>query len=78
MKVSSMAHDGYARTMRPAHTMLDGDTIFTLSVGEVAADLSAVGALAAQVMAQAVLTAVREARPLAGFTAMRDLNPPKG
>lgn len=77
-KVSSMAHDGYARTMRPAHTMLDGDTIFTLSVGEVAVDLSAVGALAAQVMAQAVLTAVREARALAGFAAMADLNPPKG
>jgi len=41
-----MAHDGYARTMRPAHTMLDGDTIFTLSVGSIQADISAVGALA--------------------------------
>ena len=71
-KVASMTHDGYARTMRPAHTMLDGDTIFALSVGEVQADISAVGALAAQVMAQAVLGAVREASPLAGFKTMRD------
>ena len=77
-KVSSMAHDGYARTMRPAHTMLDGDTIFTLSVGGVPADLSAVGALAARVMAQAVLAGVREARSLAGFMAMSDLSPSKG
>ena len=72
-KVASMTHDGYARTMRPAHTMLDGDTIFALSVGEVQADISAVGALAAQVMAQAVLGAVREASPLAGFKTMKNL-----
>jgi L-aminopeptidase/D-esterase-like protein len=73
-KVSSMAHDGYARTMRPAHTMLDGDTIFTMSVGGVAADISAVGTLAAEAMARAVLSAVRDAASLAGFKAMADLN----
>ena len=72
-KVSSMAHDGYARTMRPSHTMLDGDTIFALSVGQVQADISAVGALAADVMAQAVLRAVREATSLAGFPAFQDI-----
>ena len=66
-KVSSMAQDGYARTMRPAHTLLDGDTIFTLSVGGADADISAVGALAAKVMEEAVLAAVRFATPLAGF-----------
>lgn len=76
-KVSSMAHDGYARTMRPAHTMLDGDTIFTMSAGGVTADISAVGTLAAEVMARAVLSAVRDAASLAGFKAMVDLNPKK-
>lgn len=77
-KVASMAHDGYARTMRPAHTMLDGDTIFALSVGEVQADISAVGTLGAHVMAKAVLTAVKEATSLAGFRAMSELAPKKG
>jgi L-aminopeptidase/D-esterase-like protein len=72
-KVSSMAHDGYARTMRPAHTLLDGDTIFTLSVGGVAADISAVGAMAAKVMEQAVLVAVRSAASLAGFPSCQDI-----
>lgn len=72
-KAASMAHDGYARTMRPAHTMLDGDTIFALSVGGVQADLSAVGALAAEVMARAVRRAVTAADSLAGFRAWRDL-----
>ena len=32
-KLASMAHDGYARTMRPAHSMVDGDTIFAMSTG---------------------------------------------
>ena len=73
MKVASMAHDGYARTMRPAHTLLDGDTIFTLAVGDVAADISAVGALAAKVMEQAVLSAVQSATALAGFPCCRDV-----
>ena len=72
-KVSSMAHDGYARTMRPAHTLLDGDTIFTLSVGGVTADVSAVGVLAAKVMEQAVLAAVRSASSLAGFPCYQDI-----
>jgi L-aminopeptidase/D-esterase-like protein len=72
-KVASMAHDGYARTMRPSHTMLDGDTIFTLSVGDIQADISAVGALATRVMAEAVLCAVQEATQLAGVPAMSDM-----
>ncbi len=71
-KIASMAHNGYARTMRPAHTMVDGDTIFCLSAGSVAADVSVVGLIAARVMEWAVLRAVREATSLAGFKACRD------
>jgi L-aminopeptidase/D-esterase-like protein len=59
--------------MRPSHTLLDGDTIFALSVGSVPSDISAVGALAAHVMGQAVLGAVRDATPLAGFMTVRDV-----
>lgn len=72
-KLASMAHDGYARAMRPAHTLLDGDTIFAMSQGEIEADLSAVGTMAAAVMAEAVWRAVRAAETLAGFRAWRDL-----
>jgi len=72
-KVASMAHDGYARTMRPSHTMLDGDTIFTLSVGGVDADISVIGAMAAKAMEQAVLNAVKEATSLAGFRCYREV-----
>lgn len=73
-KLASMAHDGLARTLRPSHTMVDGDTIFALSVGDVEADLSTVGLLAARVVEQAVLRAVAEATGLAGFSARRELS----
>jgi len=68
-KVAQMAHDGLARTIRPAHTMLDGDTLFALATGERKADVNIVGAFAAEVVAQAILRAVRAARPVAGLPA---------
>lgn len=60
-KVAQMAQDGLARTIRPSHTMLDGDAIFTLATGEKKSDPSTVGAFAAEVMAQAILRAVQKA-----------------
>lgn len=68
-KVAQMAHDGLARTVRPAHTMLDGDTIFALATGEHSADVNIVGAYGAEVFAQAILRAVRAAKPVAGLPA---------
>jgi len=57
-KVAQMAHDGVARAIRPAHTMLDGDTLFCLATGEKGADVNLVGAYAAEVVAQAIVRAV--------------------
>lgn len=74
-KVAQMSQDGVARTVRPAHTMLDGDTIFALATGEAEADVTIVGAFAAEVFAQAVLRAVRAARPAAGLPSCGDLGP---
>lgn len=60
-KVAQMAHNGLARTIRPCHTMVDGDTIFALSLDDRKADTSVIGAVAAEVVATSVLQAVREA-----------------
>ncbi|MBP7961395.1 MAG: P1 family peptidase [Caldilineaceae bacterium] len=57
-KVAQMAQDGLARTIRPAHTLMDGDTIFALATGEVPADVNVVGAYAAEVMAAAIVRGV--------------------
>lgn len=69
-KVAQMAHDGLARSIRPAHTMLDGDTIFAIATGEHNADVNIVGAYAAEVFSQAILRAVRAAKPVAGIPAI--------
>ncbi|MCM0757577.1 P1 family peptidase [Sporomusa sphaeroides DSM 2875] len=73
-KVASMAHNGYARTIRPAHTLFDGDTIFAIGTGQVAADMNAIGVLAARAVEQAVLRAVTQATALAGFRCYRDIS----
>jgi L-aminopeptidase/D-esterase-like protein len=71
-RVAQMAHNGLARTIRPAHTLLDGDTIFALATGKRRANANIVGAFAAEVTAEAILRAVRCARPVAGLPALGD------
>jgi L-aminopeptidase/D-esterase-like protein len=66
-RVAQMAQDGLARTIRPAHTMLDGDTIFALSSGNKSADLSTLGAFAAEVVSLAILRAVKMATSAGGL-----------
>ncbi len=66
-KVAQMAQDGLARVVKPAHTMLDGDTIFALSTGKKAADVNLIGAYAAEAFSMAILNAVRAAKPVAGL-----------
>ncbi len=72
-KVASMAQNGYARTIRPAHSMFDGDTIFVMATGHVEADLTVVGLLAARVVERSVAAAVRNAGPLCGLKCHADL-----
>lgn len=72
-KIAGMAQDGYARAIRPVHTTADGDSIYAVSLGRVEADQDVVGALGAQVMAQAILRAVRASKSAYGFPAAADL-----
>ena len=72
-QVALMAQDGLARAVRPAHTLFDGDTIFSLSTGDREADITLVGAYAAEVTAQAILRAVLAATPAGGLPAAQNL-----
>jgi L-aminopeptidase/D-esterase-like protein len=89
-RVAVAAHDGLARTIRPCHTPLDGDTVFALATGavEVPPDpetpasmspdvplITAVGAAAADVLARAVLVGVLAAESIAGIPTFRDMLP---
>lgn len=72
-KVAAMAQNGIGRTIRPAHTLYDGDTIFTLATGKVDADLSAVGLLAVRTVENSIVQAVRSATALCGIKSISAL-----
>ena len=74
-RMALMADDGYARAIFPSHTMGDGDTVFSLATGkwDGQADVSLIGALAADAMAKALAQAVTQATGLPNIPAVRDL-----
>ena len=76
-RVARMAHDGMARAIYPVHTPSDGDTLFALATGDgPEAPVGRIGALAAEVVARAILDAVRSADSLPDLPAARDLPRP--
>ncbi|MBQ3321220.1 MAG: P1 family peptidase [Firmicutes bacterium] len=66
-KIAGMAHDGYARSIRPVHTSADGDSIYAVSVGDVKADRDVIGVLAAEAISEAIKRAVYSADSAYGF-----------
>ncbi len=64
-RIATVAHDGLARAVRPAHTMYDGDTIFALATGARQAPYDATEATAADVVARAIADGVRISQPAA-------------
>lgn len=66
-KIAGLGHDGYARSIRPVHTSLDGDSIYAVSVGDVIADREVVGLMAAEVISEAIIRAVYKAESAYGF-----------
>jgi L-aminopeptidase/D-esterase-like protein len=74
-RMALMADDGFARAIFPSHTMGDGDTVFSLATGRWTgeANVSQIGALAADVMARAIVRAATEATGLPNLPSARDL-----
>jgi L-aminopeptidase/D-esterase-like protein len=70
-----MADDGLARAIVPSHTVGDGDTVFSLATGRWngTASVTIIGALAADVMAEAIVRAAARAERAGGLPAARDL-----
>ena len=73
-KLASLGQNGLARAVRPAHSIYDGDTVFTMCTGEVSATLDAVGILAAAAVEEAIIDAVKSADTFGEFISMKDLN----
>ena len=89
-RVAVAAQDGLAMAIRPAHTPLDGDTVFVLATGAVDVEpdedtpeamlpdtalVTSIGAAAAECLATAVLAGVLAAEPVAGIPTYRDVMP---
>ena len=72
-KIAGMGHDGMARSIRPVHTSVDGDSVFALSVGEAEADRDLVGLLGAEVISEAIIRAAESAESAYGLSAAADL-----
>jgi L-aminopeptidase/D-esterase-like protein len=71
-RVAKMASKGMERTISPAFTKFDGDIVFALSAGEKNADVSVVGAAAAEAVARAIVRGVTQAETLAGIPGLKD------
>ena len=72
-KVASLGMVGFARALSPPHTAFDGDTLFALSVGDDAVDVTRLGLAAADAVAWAIVRGVRAATSLPDLPAARDL-----
>jgi L-aminopeptidase/D-esterase-like protein len=66
------SHDGIAGTIRPAHTMWDGDTVFTLATGEVEADQRSLEELATRAVMEAIRRGVLLAESVRDFPSARE------
>ena len=72
-RLAGRAMEGFARALSPPHLDSDGDALFCLSVGTARADAEAVGSVAADLVARAIVRAVHTATAVAGLPAARDL-----
>lgn len=74
-RMALMADDGLARAIVPSHTLGDGDTVFALATGrwEGEVNVTAIGALAAEVLSDAIVRAATQATGVAGVRAVSDL-----
>jgi L-aminopeptidase/D-esterase-like protein len=70
---AQLAGNGYAYAIRPA-SLLDGDALFALSTGEANAEVSAIGACGAEVVAEAITRAIKQAKSSHGVPAYGDLH----
>lgn len=72
-KIASISEDGIARTTRPSHTFLDGDTLFTMSAGIIYANVNVIGILAVKAVENAIIRAVLQTESAYGLPAASSL-----
>ena len=72
-RVAQMAQNGVVRTIRPVHTMHDGDTMFAMATGEKKADVNTIGLLGEAALIESVKRAVTKAKGFGIIPAYQDI-----
>jgi len=75
-KVAQVANDGFARTIKPVHSLFDGDTVFCISTGNVEVDffdISLISQVAAEAIEKSIINAVKHAQKIDGHLTYSDL-----
>lgn len=72
-KVAELAQNGLARSINPVHTMLDGDTVFTMATNEIKGDINLIGTMASEVMSRAITNAIVSAESCQGLYSCYDI-----
>lgn len=72
-RLAAQGHNAIAKTVRPAHSIYDGDTVFALCSGKVDATQDAVGILAVHAAESAILDAVKSAETYGDYLSYQEL-----
>lgn len=72
-KISQMAHNGYAKAIFPIHTPHDGDTIFTMSTGDIESDVTLLGSLATEVMEKSIINAIKNSEKVGDILSFNEI-----
>ena len=73
-KIAQMTHNAFAKTIYPAHTMFDGDTIFALGTGKQLASIDLIGSIAVKVMEEAIIRAITFAEEVENIPSYKSFN----
>ena len=73
-KLASIAHDGYARAIKPVHSTADGDTVFVMATGEVEVNFDALAIMATEQISAAIENGISMAKPAYGLKAASDFS----
>jgi L-aminopeptidase/D-esterase-like protein len=73
MRIARISQTGITRVINPAHTISDGDLVFSLSCGGLEGDANVVGVIAAELISDSIINAVKSSRSLGGIPSWSDI-----
>jgi len=73
IRIARIGQTGISRVINPAHTISDGDLVFAVSCGNLKDDANTIGVIAAELISEAIIRAVKNAKGLGGIPSWKDI-----